>query len=267
MRHALLLLLMFCCASCSPAPVLQLTALNPAPSWTRGRIEAVEQTDSLEWRVVFEGTERDDLVFAVAAWNRSTRPRLVDPSAFSCTLVLTNGKVPRGLASPIPARDPERVLRDVSIRESSVLADQRSSESFDGLVALVELADDLANGATRTEEEQRRVDREHIDRAEQQDRDQRERHDRLHELAQMRDAWTGAALRRTRLAPGDSVAGRVYLPASAFAGIPVARRPGGAGISRLFDETDVSKPREWVLVLRLADESNAGVFRYSLTRE
>ncbi len=138
MRRELLLLIPFCCSSCAVAPVLRLTSLHPGSTWTRGHMEAAKSADSLMWRVAFEGTERNDLVFLVCVGNGSMHPRFVDPNALSCMIDVANGSVPRRLAHAIPARDPERVLRAVSSHESSILADRRTADLFDALTASLE---------------------------------------------------------------------------------------------------------------------------------
>jgi hypothetical protein len=267
MRRALVLLLTLSCCSCAPSPVLQLGALNPGSTWTHGSVYAIETKDALEWRVAFDGMEQDDLVFTVAAWNGSTRPRLVDPNMFSCTVARSNGKMPRGLARSIPARDPERVLAEVSTRESSILADQRTAETLSAVAGLLELTNDLVSGAKRTDEEQRRIDLERSDRTEQYDRDQRERENQLYALAQKRDAWSWGPLRRTQVMPGDSVAGRVYFAASGFAGLPARRAPRAWGLTSSTSETAAAESGEWFLLVHVADGSSESAFRYSLAWE
>jgi len=173
--------------------------------------------------------------------------------------------LPRGLARPIPAHDPERVLRDMSSDESRVLANQRTAESLDGIGALLELADDLANGPKRSDEEQLRIDRERMDNDEQRVRDEHERDRRLQDLARLRDVWKGTALRRTQLSPGDSTGGRVCFPARAFAGIPARRSPRTTAITTL--RATPMWTDEWVLLLRLADGPTESVFRYSISRD
>lgn len=204
----LLLLISLAAGGCFiPSPAVRLVPESPGVVWQEGRAIVGREGPGYRAAVAFE-RGGGDVTFRVEVQNTGAAPLEIDPArmAFvSCTGAKTCGR-------PAKAIDPEEILGILD----RVDANERARQSNDAAVGAAFILLNATISVAAAAAGEPRVASEAMGQAGDVAREsnvQREeslaRHERLQAL---RERWAVQSLRHTTLAPGQAVAGLVYLP-------------------------------------------------------
>lgn len=216
-RAAMVLALVPLLAGCAASPVFRVTSLDPRARWMQGQAVVRRDAGGIGWSARFQRNRAGQLVFDVAVRNRSADHIVVDPTGFFFTLATAQGAAEAGAEPTWAARDPEAMLERLDLLDANAEAAGRTQFMLDAVGGALEAVDDLGQAGRRTEAEQRRDDEEDRENREASAIERRERAEQREGLARVRDEWAYGALRRTTLAPGESVAGWIVFDAQPVA--------------------------------------------------
>lgn len=200
-------------AGCSPAPVLRLTALEPSAPWQQGSQLVRRDSSGVVVTAAFERTWEGNLVFDLEVTNRSDATVVLDPVAIHYTVVPAEGARSGPAGRAVLALDPEQQLARLDRLVASENANQSTGLLLDMIGGVLEGAAALAARGTATEAEADEDQRRDLEREAARHRDDERHATTLATLADRRAYWARQALRRTDLAPGETAAGKVLLPA------------------------------------------------------
>lgn len=260
MKRLATLLLALTAAGCGPAPVYRLSPMDADPRWLHGRPAMHRDSAGIETAIVFDRSVGGVLLFDVTIANHSDTAWLAGPEGFGYQLELPRGRMPKRLAEPVQALDPEETLARIDqwiAQEDARYANALGASVAFGMLDLI--ADVVSN------EDERHDHDEHCDR---HDDDERVRRDATHEAAMrrleaLREYWATHALRRTHVPAGGSVSGKVAVPARSLDALTATLDQG---------EADITRPREGpdrpsvVLTLRVPADSTAHGIAYRVLR-
>ncbi len=232
-------------SGCAAAPVFQMSSLEPDAAWFRGQHEVRRESGGVAVAAAFERCEGGLLFFDIAVVNRSRATLDIDPVDFTYTVEAsgTTSTDRPGLA--VHAVDPEAQLARLDLGIAQSEASHATLVGLDLVGGVLDVAVDVASAGTRTEAESREDDRQ------DRERDADRRHEdashtaTMNSLTEQRHAWASTTLRRTQLAPGEHIAGRVAFPSAALARFK-PRPAGGRGA-----RTEVPAAEASAAVLRL----------------
>lgn len=195
-----------------PAPVLRLTPQSRNVVWIGGTAVTSQQGKNIRAAVAFVREQDNLLSFRVEIESVSDRPILVDPSRFYYLTCAQRRQPPTRVCNGSRyVVNPEQVLLDLDVANSRQAASAANAEAFFGAMFLLQATAGIAGaasghghggagvamGATRT--------------AYALDSVQHERRRQVSAYELDRANWSTAALRKSTLLLGDSVAGLVFL--------------------------------------------------------
>ena len=192
----------------TPRPVYRAHPVEGSGIWNNGT-ELVElQQDGLEVVATCEGFQHGRLVFLVEVANDTDAALTVDPAAF----FLEN---PGTGNSPwmIAALDPEAQLLAADLSRSRAVARRQSRQNTDMLFSLAEVVASVAEtGQEVTPEQKRQRHETDEDIARLQEEERLAHQARMEAVGRQQYLWANETLRKTTLAPGQMIGGRVRFP-------------------------------------------------------
>ena len=205
-----LLFLLNACAT--PQFVSRLEPLDQTDRWMHGRqlIELPEDRGILV-DLVFQKSTPEYLIFDINIQNRSQETVLVNPLDFSLE-ALNADRIPIN-APLMVAYNPEVVLLDIDMQESREIAHGQNSATLELISVALDAASDIASIGSEedpAEREQELADRDA--RRVDYEIEQADREYRIGSLADQRDYWEHATLRKTSLDPGYRLGGSLFFP-------------------------------------------------------
>jgi hypothetical protein len=214
MRRRLLLVLSSVMASsqlgcATPAPLVRLNPISETVVWVSGRAAVEKDERGVRVAVAFERQVGKKLGVRVEIENGTNRRFEIDPGE-DFSFIACKGEAESSCAQDTLVIDPEEMiagLDEAASREhAQATDDERSSGALVLLGAMADtasLADPHGGGAPLRAEAAGSLGNE-----------QDAAHGRsLDGIEARREMWTNAALRRSTLLPGASVAGQVFIPA------------------------------------------------------
>src|SRR6266487_563556 len=206
---------------CASTAMFELAPRDGDGRWLAGQQWLERGSGGAAIAVSFERIWLDRVLFDVSVTNRSDSTIHIDPRDFSYTLTSQGGELPARLRRPFAAIDPECELAGLDQQMAQQASSHGVTELMNAVVGVVDLVDDLAEAGRRTREAQDQHDREQRERETQSHREQEDFATSMASLSQVRDRLASSALRRTDLLPGQSICGKISLPAG-----PVRRAVG-----------------------------------------
>ena len=230
MRPAALVILALLLTGCMTVPVYRLTSFDPGARWSHGRQWVVHDSGGVSVEVSYDRCWSQYVLFHVVVTNFTDTMLRVDPAQFTYEVAGEREHAKRR-SRRYPAVDLEEAIH----RLDQLAASQQGAHATFGFLGLLsgaaDLVNDIAESGKRTEEEQRQDDAEDAEREALRQDEQSEFESRMYSLEQERDRWATSALRKTDLAPGESVGGKLLLAAAPVQRevdtIDYARRTGG----------------------------------------
>jgi hypothetical protein len=203
-------------AGCEPASVYRVTSRDADAPWFRGQQLVTREADKVGLTVAFDRSWHGSLIFDVSVVNRSDSTFVVDPADFAFTLETRLSDDSVSSRSDVVAVDPEAVLARIDNAAEAEAASHETSVTLNALSETADLAADVSGGSSRTAEQAR--EDEHSDRERMAARhEEGEAHAaNVTELGRLREYWGSRALRRTTLGPGQTIEGKIAMPAGAL---------------------------------------------------
>lgn len=204
-------------ASCSPAPVLRLTPTAGDTSWLDGKEYMRSTAGGLEVAVAFEGIENNLILFEIFVGNETGQQVTISPERFYYVplLFLPDSFKVDSLTLIVHAIDPETKILDLDKQIEQEKTSYANAAGIDAVFCFLGFLVDVATiGKTKSKEE---IESEELQEREE-DLDRREREinhaNRLTEIKATKERWATTSLRRTTLASGESIAGRIHFQAT-----------------------------------------------------
>lgn len=215
MRQFILLGCLAALSSCNSTSFLTITPVQVNGSGRNGHPTSLSyHPDSVEVQLGFVGYEPTGLIFEVEIGNDSSRPVLVSPEAFfyaplDTALVTTASE----LRPRVAALDPELRLKQLAVRLDQEAAKAEKVSWFEILATVSNVAEDIAS-IKKKETDDQVAERQERHRSTDDFFDaQRELHaQQADSLYSQHHQVKTAALRKTKLKPGEYVRGYVYFP-------------------------------------------------------
>lgn len=248
---------------CASTAMFELAPRDNGARWLAGQQWVERGTDGVVIAASFERSWLDRLLFDVSITNRSGSTICVDPGRFSYSLTGSGDELPAQLRKPIAAIDPELELARLDQRMAQLASDHGVIQMLGGVVGVVDLVDDLVASGRRTREEQDRDDRDDREREIVSHGGEEDFATTMANLSELRDRLAASALRRTDLRPGQSIAGKVSLPAG-----PVRQVVGDPVVEDRFSITSkpVRRAADCTLTLHVPVGAESQDIRYALRR-
>lgn len=258
MRAVTIGILALSCCGCA-APAFDLVARDPEAPWLVGNHWVRTESSRATVNTAFDHAWLDHLIFEVEVVNQSDSTLDVDPQAFSFTLSSSGKDLPKKLRKPFAALGPEAVAArlDKAISHQADLS--FIATALMGLAVVAVVAASVVStgelpelGPTESSAQLAVYDGEpHEPRAP--------------DLRRARRVYESRVLRRTTLAPGESVRGDLWLPTW-----PVSRAVGPAP-SESGDLSITAKPArarsDHALTLRTPDALGGQEIEFSVAPE
>ena len=248
MRKLACLVLILLAAGCEPAPILRLTSRDPGATWFQGQQLVRHEADGVSVVASFDRSLGMYLVFDVTVVNRSDSTLLIEPQDFNFTLASSGGELRPAQQKPFPAVDPEAELARIDKVSSALESGHANGKMLEAVGDLAEAVVDVAGAGSKTKAEQDADEKRDLEQASER-RQADETHERtMASLAESRDYWASRALRRTQLAPRQSISGKIALPAGPIPAL--LSRPTHANSITSFDDGAALAPGD-ILILTL----------------
>lgn len=212
---------------CTPLPTFILDPAEDNSVWLNGRQIMTKSIDGIDVAVSFSETEDVYLVLDLEIKNRSAETVLVEPEKFyyrsfaAIKYHYRGQKLPRDTVKetryPTYALNPETQLLQLDRQIAHEKADRETSEGLDLFIDIVDLAADIATiDEPKTDEEIREEDEADFERDMTRKAEAAEYRETIRDLGDYRKYWSTITLRKTTLAPNQSVKGKVYFVAKPF---------------------------------------------------
>lgn len=174
--------------------------------WVSGRAAITEEHDGVRAAAAFDRHEGNAVVFRVEVENLTDSQVEVTPREMTVATCAAAGPC----SAAFRVIDPEGVLMALDQQEAAEKAAATNEAVFSGSLMLLSAVLDVASLATG--KANRDTGRNTARIGAQMDRDDARHHRQLSQIDRRRQSWSGGALRRTTLSPGQSTAGYVYVP-------------------------------------------------------
>ncbi len=212
---------------CAPLPTFVLDPAEDNSVWLNGKPIMTKSIDGIDVAVSFAETDDIYLVFDLDIKNRSHETVLVEPERFFYRSLAATKYHYRGLKTPRDtvketryptyALNPEVQLLQLDRQIAREKADRETSEGLDLFIDIVDLAADIATiDEPKTDEEIRDEEEADFERDMTRKAEAAEYRETIRDLGDYRRYWSTVTLRKTTLAPNQSVKGRVYFVAKPF---------------------------------------------------
>jgi hypothetical protein len=221
---AILLISLLVLPACTipPKPVIRYRSAGPGELWDNGLSTQRAESDRFAFTSAFlelplDAVRGDDgpraLTFQIAAENRSESARLIDPEAFRIAIP--------GKDSALPAIDPEAVIlqarRDKAAEDAAYATGILVQAPFQAIAGIASVA---SHFVTRTPEEEKRDRQAEADQRRSDSEAEKNHLGALAEADARENHWAQRFLRKTTLAPGMRIQGRVGFAADAYRDTP-----------------------------------------------
>lgn len=197
---------------CVSYPDLMLTPKETSVVWAAGKAVAAKTSDGAAVQTSFDRSELSSVIFDVTVRNMSRRQILVDPALFSC-ICLKNAPSEAGdfalysdmkLNAPVYALNPEamidNVAYDMKTEDDSYQMDQ-TVNAVGGCMS----AGAAVSGSKPSDDD--------VDFSKEMDEREQLHIERMRDYSAKKQQYESSLLRKTTLAPGSSVSGKVYFTA------------------------------------------------------
>lgn len=213
-------------SSCgAPRATYRLTPVSPDKRWYKGKEYARTERGGTTASAAFVADgDSPEHTLSVDVWiaNGTTREILVAPEQFYYRLISSPTDMAGGVDTigPIHAIDPEARLSGFGSaieEETSGYRTMVLAGATGKLVGTI-LGAVIGGGSKSDETEEERKSREQKERDNQQEealaqlREEEQHKERLRTLQEQKRAWESTALRKTTLAPNETIAGHVLFP-------------------------------------------------------
>lgn len=202
------ILMAFIFYSCStPKSIVKLEPTNGASKWIYGQAVARDSAYGIIYQVGFDRLSDNRYAFDYDITNRSNLPILIDPREFyynaldTAMNILANGTV--------TAFDPETEILNIDKDLSASEARKKNNT----LLSVVALGVDVATGVITATDKNPHNDNLRTDTFFAVQADNAANQNHIYDLADLRESWEKATIRKTTLEPGYSMKGKVFFPA------------------------------------------------------
>jgi hypothetical protein len=189
----------------TPTPVVRLSPMTPGAVWVAGRSVEAQQRQGVRVAAAFDHQDGEAIVFRVEVANDGSKTVDVGPDAMTFNTRAHNGWSAEALVA-----DPEEMLANLDAAHGREVANAENDARLLTPLIFLSAVGDVASVASG------QVDRGTGLRttalSDQLDGSQLRHATRAQEIGAEKAMWLDVALRRTTLAPGQSAAGRVYIP-------------------------------------------------------
>ncbi len=187
-----------------PKPVVNIYSSDKNIFWSYGQQFITKKSNNLEVTTAFEREDGYSLIFDIEIYNNSKDTFLVSPEKF---YYIGNTIIPQDSIVLTLAYDPEERLLNLKKSRSIERANEINSTKSTFLEGALQLAVDIS---PKTDEEKVENSEQKQVKRERQEREKEEIQEYIHSLDNSRRKWSTGVLRKTTLAPGYSVYGKVY---------------------------------------------------------
>jgi hypothetical protein len=240
LRVLALLSLAATAAGCAtPGPVVRLTPKATDATWLAGRGIVTREKAGLRVACAFDRQEEELLAFRVEAQNRSSVPIEMDPRQLAHVVCETS----RSCSPAFPVEDPEQHLVAIDAVRARHRAAQKNHRTAGAVLVLLDTTAAVTAAASGNGRAAASFAADALEDGAIAEAAASTHEGAIHSLETSKIAWQDGALRRTTLAPGQGIAGAVYVPvtpgaAEVWIRVDVGERRFWFG----FDQTTFGKP-------------------------
>jgi len=192
-------------AGCAtPEPLVRLESAGSHATWIAGRSVEVQERNGVRVAAAFDHQDASQVVFRVEVQNDSRGTIDVGPDAMTCR------RFEDGVwSTETLVIDPEEVIAEIDARSSRERARAENDERLFPPLLFLSVLGDIATVASGNVDRTTGLQTAAI--ANESENRSARHANAVQQLGSTKEVWMNAALRRTTIAPGQAVAGLVYI--------------------------------------------------------